>query len=135
MMDPGERISCSPDIFITKEHHITINGHLTHIIAQKYTNRLFIIVTQCNSFGTLLSVTKEEVDALQPDNADVRFSIEVLIGVEDPIYKVLARKAASVIFKDCNIPILFSVALKDQSKECFTEIVNGLAKVDVWSLF
>ena len=135
-MDATEKITASsPDSFVSKQHDITINGQPTHIRAQKYTNRLFVIVTQCNSFGTLLNITKEEADVMQPDNVDVKFSVDVLVGVEEPVYKVLARKAAALIFRDSNLPVLFSIALKDKSKGCFAEIVDGLEKVDVWSLF
>merc|ERR1712136_290506 len=96
MMDPGERIT-SKNTFVSKEHKADILGNPTHIIAQKYSNRLFVVITQCSSFGTLFNISKEEVDTLQPDNADVPFSIQVLIGVEDDMYKVCQESCSNDI--------------------------------------
>ena len=118
--------------FLSKQISVNIQGYETRFLAQKYSNRLFLVVTQCNSFGTLLNITKDQLNSIRPDNAEIPFSIEFLMGSEDDIYKILGKYLASIVFKDINIPILFSVALKDKSQSCFKGIIDGFKKVNVW---
>ena len=44
----------------------------------------------------------------------------------------MARKIASIVFKETSLPILLTIALKDRSQKTFMELNDALVKVNVW---
>ena len=125
--NPSDKVS-------SKKITLNIEGHDTEFLAQMYSNRLFLVATQCESFGSLMNITKDDSVTMYPDNADIPFTVQFLMGVEEDMYKVLAKKLASVILKDVNFPVLLSVALKDKSPKCFRGIIDGFSQVNIWDV-
>ena len=117
---------------LSKKYSIEINGISTQYFAQRYSNRIYLVISQCNSFGTLINVSKDEQDGLRAEVSDAAISTEFLLGVEENIYKVLAKKISSIIYKELELPILFSFALKEKSPETFQEILKHVDNVNVW---
>ena len=52
----------------------------------------------------------------------------------DNMYKVIAKKIGQTIFKEVNIPILLTLALKEKTPEMFKAITGSLDQIDVWSI-
>lgn len=109
-----------------------INNSRTDIVAKRFANRIAIFITQCQSFGTIINIVKDDNNDFRPDSLDIPFTVELLLGVEETIYKVMARKIASIVFKETNLPILLTIALKDRSQKTFKELHDALVKVNVW---
>lgn len=109
-----------------------INNCSTDIVAKRFANRIAIFITQCQSFGTIMNIVKDDNNDFRPDNLEVPFTVELLLGVEETIYKVMARKIASIVFKETSLPILLTIALKDRSQKTFLELNDALVKVNVW---
>lgn len=79
-----------------------------------------------------MNIVKADNNDFRPDNLEVPFTVELLLGVEETIYKVMARKIASIVFKETSLPILLTIALKDRSQKTFMELNDALVKVNVW---
>ena len=109
-----------------------INNYSTGIIAKRFPNRIAIFITQCQSFGTIMNIVKDDNNDFRPDSSEIPFTVELLLGVEETIYKVVARKIASIVFKETNLPVLLTIALKDRSQKTFRELLDALVKVNVW---
>lgn len=109
-----------------------INNSRTDIVAKRFANRIAIFITQCQSFGTIINIVKDDNNDFRPDSLEIPFTVELLLGVEETIYKVMARKIASIVFKETNLPILLTIALKDRSQKTFKELHDALVKVNVW---
>lgn len=109
-----------------------INGHQTDIVAQKFSNRIFIVISQCDSFGSLIDITRDNPDDMRPENAEIVCSVHFLMGIEDSVCKALARKLACIVFRDSDLPILLSIALKDKSLKSFKDIIEAVELVNVW---
>ena len=109
-----------------------INNCSTDIVVKKFANRIAIFITQCQSFGTIMNIVKDDNNDFRPDNSEIPFTVELLLGVEETIYKVMARNIASIVFKETNLPILLTIALKDKSQKTFRELNDALVKVNVW---
>ena len=109
-----------------------INNSRTDIVAKRFANRIAIFITQCQSFGTIINIVKGDNNDFRPDSLEIPFTVELLLGVEETIYKVMARKIASIVFKETNLPILLTIALKDRSQKTFKELHDALVKVNVW---
>eukprot|EP00795_Rhopilema_esculentum_P004237 gene4237-20428_t len=134
-----------------------VNGNSTDVVCYNFTNRIFILLTQFQRpgtmvievFGILVSFTPcpllaefmkpihiEKQDSCQDvySNQDIiDISTDVLLGVDDPIYQVYAKKIASVVFKETKKPILLAIALKDKSPPSIPLLSGLVLKNNVWS--
>lgn len=120
----------------TKTYVAEINKNNTEFLAQRYKNRIFLVITQCNSFGSIINITKDDdTDLVMNHESDIPLSFKFLLGVEDNVYKVLAKKIGELVFREVNVPITMTLALKDKSSETLRMIMDSLQEIDVWSFF
>nr|XP_047126560.1 proteasome assembly chaperone 3-like [Hydra vulgaris] len=117
---------------VTKEFLVNNGNQETQFLAQRFSNRIFITISECNGFGSLINITKDELDVFTLENSKMSISVDFLIGVEEDIYKIIARQIAAAVFLETNLPILLAIALKDRSSKCLKDILNNLDKINVW---
>jgi Uncharacterised conserved protein (DUF2372). len=119
----------------TKKFTIQLNDLTTELMAQKFKNRIVVNITQCQSFGSIINITKDDEGYFSTSNSEVALSLNFLLGLQTPVYKILATKIGVVIFKATNMPILLTLALKDRKPDAFKAIMENLKEIDVWSMF
>ena len=128
---PANRLQEVP----TKKFTLQLNNVKTELVAQKFKNRIIINITQCQSFGSIINITKDDEGYFSTSNTEVALSVNFLLGLQTPVYKILATKIGNVIFKETNVPVLLTLALKDRKPDVFKAIMDSLSEVDVWSIF
>ena len=115
-------------------YNFPISDIKTEMIAQKFKNRIVINITQCQSFGSILDIRKDEGQMMDA-HSDIAISVRFLLGEQHPIYKILANKIAETVFRETEFPILLTLALKDKTPDVFKKIINKMSEIDVWSMF
>ncbi|XP_065069348.1 uncharacterized protein LOC135694502 [Rhopilema esculentum] len=111
-----------------------VNGNSTDVVCYNFTNRIFILLTQFQRPGTMIHIEKQDSCQDVYSNQDIiDISTDVLLGVDDPIYQVYAKKIASVVFKETKKPILLAIALKDKSPPSIPLLSGLVLKNNVWS--
>ena len=124
---PGNQSNIPP----SKRYTLNLNETLTEMRAQRFSNRIVINITQCQSFGSIIDITKDDnIDCVNPD-AEIYLTFRFLLGMTDNMYKVIAKKIGQTIFKEVNIPILLTLALKEKTPEMFKAIMGSLDQIDV----
>ena len=115
-------------------HNFQINDIKTEMMAQKFKNRIVINITQCQSFGSILDIRKDEGQMMNV-SSDIGISVRFLLGEQHPIYKILANKIGETVFRETELPVLLTLALKDKTTDMFKTIMLKIAEIDVWSIF
>jgi proteasome assembly chaperone 3 len=96
-----------------------INGVHTDIVHTEFSNCLFIIVSQYEKLGTLLSVRQD----VALDNSGITtYNVQTLLGEDELETNVIARNLASVV--NSPKPILFALALQDKSPEMLRRLAD-----------
>ncbi|XP_066595058.1 proteasome assembly chaperone 3-like [Prorops nasuta] len=103
---------------------IVINDNSTDIVVQKYSNRIFLIITQYKKFGTLLSVNREA--AINQFNGTT-FRIKTLFGKESLEIHAAARFIADHF--ETEKPLLMSIGLKDYESKTLKAIVAAIKEM------
>ncbi|WAR24627.1 PSMG3-like protein [Mya arenaria] len=124
MSNGNQHIVSSPDSFPvrTKQCAVEINNHKTELLCSQFGDRTFLVVTQYNKVGTLVSVTNARVTDATGATASMP-NIDVLMGNDQPMTHVVARNLITQI--PLSKPILLSIALKDNSPKT----VKAIAKI------
>ena len=107
----------------------------TEFHAQKFKNRIVINITQCQSFGSIINVTKDENGPMTTPNSEISVNVQFLLGEQHQMYKIIAKKVGQMIFQETELPVLLTLALKSKTSEMFKLVTGSLEKVDVWSMF
>ena len=92
-----------------------ISGVHTDLLISRYSDKLFISLTQLGKLGTILLVEKETVKTGDARTEDGRlvFSSQVLLGQDSEELQLLARVLAEKLQLSC--PLILSVAVKQLS--------------------
>eukprot|EP01102_Stenamoeba_stenopodia_P016827 TRINITY_DN5922_c0_g1_i1.p1 TRINITY_DN5922_c0_g1~~TRINITY_DN5922_c0_g1_i1.p1 ORF type:complete len:149 (-),score=17.27 TRINITY_DN5922_c0_g1_i1:191-637(-) len=91
-----------------KQAATIIGGVHTEIVITPYDNLTFVIVTQLEKIGTVLSASMDD-----PTSDDPTFTITTLLGrSEDQFAQLLARQLVDNMAQSSPKPLLLSVALK-----------------------
>jgi proteasome assembly chaperone 3 len=116
--------SVAPSAFV-----LDVEGQCVDIVVTVYADRVFVVVTELPSFGTLIQATPE----VYPDGA-VEFKIKTLLGDrdEDDFVMLLARRIVESVFRDTGLPLLLSVALRKPSEQAIRAIVVRLEAERPW---
>ena len=102
--------------------------HVT-LICQIFSNRIFLVITECESFGTLINITKDSVNQPFSEPTSVKCATEVLFGVNEPLYKVLAQKVGMEVFRWSSLPVLLSISLKNRTPTLLNPLMDGVKKL------
>lgn len=106
---------------------IITHGHHTDIALKIYSNRILLIVTHFEKFGSLVTVTR---GAALPQFNDSVYSSKVLFGKDDVEIVAAARYIAEQINADK--PLLISISLKDYDVETLRAVVEAINKMKPW---
>eukprot|EP00128_Syssomonas_multiformis_P015220 Colp12_sorted_trinity150504_noHs@30006 len=115
----------------TKQFVKTINGVDTEFVLNAFQDRIFILVTQCNKMGTLLSAAK---DMNMEVGSEPTYTIRVLLGKRDDSFiEVFARQIVEAMTKaECNKPLLLSAGFTSISIESLREMYAHILENKVW---
>eukprot|EP00112_Aurelia_sp_Birch-Aquarium-sp1_P008803 Seg1980.4 transcript_id=Seg1980.4/GoldUCD/mRNA.D3Y31 product="Proteasome assembly chaperone 3" protein_id=Seg1980.4/GoldUCD/D3Y31 len=110
-----------------------INGVDTDVACYGFVNRIFIILTQFKRPGTMIHIEKQDsCEGIYSSQNSVEIATDVLLGIDDPIYQVYAKKIAMMLFKETKKPILLAIALKDKEASSMPALSELLLKNKVW---
>lgn len=101
-----------------------LSGVHTDLLITKYSDKLFISVTQLGKLGTILLVEKEAVKTGDSRTEDGRlvFSSQVLLGQDSEELHLLARVLAEKL--NLSSPLVLSVGVKHLSLPLVTDLVK-----------
>ena len=115
----------------SKSLEAVVCGVPTQFVLTAYSNRIFVIVTQTQSMGTLI-----HAEADNPiEAASGSFSTRVLLGRrDDEVLEVYARTIIELISRrnPGAGPLLLAISVKDHSPEMFRSIVREVEENRVW---
>eukprot|EP00941_MAST-03F_sp_MAST-3F-sp1_P003984 g3984.t1 len=122
---------CSLTGIVTRQASAVIDGVATDVILQVFIDRIFIIVTQLKTLGTLIHA---ELPPISNGALHRIPKCKVLLGRRDcPISMVCARQLSERIGASCSKPLLLAIALKKDRPETTTRgILNLLEANAVW---
>lgn len=95
-----------------------------------FKNRVFIVVSQINKVGTILSASADA-----KASGDKIYHITTLFGRrDDPLLSIYARQLIEKISIDCDVPLLLTISLTEAGRNpgVFQAIVNKILEVRVW---
>lgn len=115
-------------------YNFQINNIETEMRSQKFKNRILINITQCQSFGSILDIRKDE-EQIMNAHSEIGISVRFLLGEQHPVYKVIGNKIGDAVFRETELPVLLTLALKDKTPDTFKKIVDKISDIDVWSMF
>ncbi|XP_066914548.1 proteasome assembly chaperone 3-like [Clytia hemisphaerica] len=107
----------------------------TEFHAQKFKNRIVINITQCQSFGSVINITKDENGPMTTPNSEISVNVQFLLGEQHQMYKIISKKIGQIVFQETELPVLLTLALKSKTPEIFKLVTENIAKVDVWEMF
>ena len=101
-----------------------LSGVHTDLLITKYSDKLFVSVTQLGKLGTILLVEKEAVKTGDSRTEDGRlvFSSQVLLGQDSEELRLLARVLAEKL--NLSSPLVLSVGVKHLSLPLVTDLVK-----------
>lgn len=95
----------------------------TRLLISEYTNQVFLLLTQLNRMGTLVSAYVENPEDTRENYV---YAVEVRFGDrEDERAEALARALLERLSKTSFKPLLLSVALVSPLEEVFSEVVKA----------
>ncbi|KAE9036457.1 hypothetical protein PR003_g7206 [Phytophthora rubi] len=115
----------TPPALHTQKERKEIDGVPTDIAVSIFADRVFIVVTQLGTFGTLVEAhQKDSISGkLQPD-------IHVRLGRrDDPLLLVYARQFLEHFGVPVGLPILAAIGLKDRSSATFEVVMQGVKEL------
>ena len=101
-----------------------LSGVHTDLLITKYSDKLFISITQLGKLGTILLVEKEAVKTGDSRTEDGRlvFSSQVLLGQDSEELQLLARVLAEKLNLSC--PLLLTVGVRQLSLPLVSDLVK-----------
>jgi len=110
-----------PDTFLRAA---TISGVHTDLLISRYSDKLFISLTQLGKLGTIVLVEKEAVktgDARTEDGRQV-YSSQVLLGQDSEELQLFARVLGEKL--SLTVPLVLTVGVKQLSLPLVTDLVK-----------
>lgn len=117
-----EPVSSAPDTVI---HSALVHEVFTELVVTRYSDRLFLAVTQLGKLGTILEARREKVQegAVQGAGAGrTVYSVAVLLGQEREEVTLLARILAEKL--QLTQPLVLCVGVKDISAQTVRGLVD-----------
>ncbi|TDH67276.1 hypothetical protein CCR75_003110 [Bremia lactucae] len=109
----------------TKKEQKNINGIPTNVAVSVFADRVFIVVTQLGTLGTLVEAHQKNSlgGKLQPE-------IHVRLGRrDDPLLLVYARQFLEHFGVSLGLPILVAIGLKDRSSGTFAAVMESVKRL------
>ncbi|GLE00430.1 hypothetical protein PINS_up009187 [Pythium insidiosum] len=104
----------------TVQAHQSINGVDTEFVLTVFVDRIFIVVTQVGTFGTL-------IEARQKDSISGKFQAEIHVRLgrrDDPLLLVYGRQLLEHFGVPLGLPVVAALGLKDRSTATFEVVMK-----------
>ena len=123
--------SKAPGVPPTRSFVATLCGVPTQFVLTAYSNRIFVVVTQSQNFGTLIQASADN-----PLNmSGTSYSTRVLVGRrDDEVLEAYARTMVELITKRAPNagPLLLSISIEQHSSEMFHAVMQAVEEHRVW---
>lgn len=105
-------------------------GVNTEIIYTAYSDRHFIVISQVNKFGSLLSASCERVS----DETKIYHVHNILGRRDDALLNIYARNIIENIAKTSEKPLVLAICLREEgrSTSVFQGVMNALIEMHCW---
>jgi hypothetical protein len=117
--EPKEPESAGP---ATKLVGAVVSGVHTDLVVTRYTDNIFVCVTQLGKLGTIVQVERDQVRAGEEGGKKVVYSSTVLLGQDSEEIQFLARVLAER--SQLNKPMVLCVGIKGLSIKLALELVD-----------
>ncbi|XP_020625352.1 proteasome assembly chaperone 3-like [Orbicella faveolata] len=104
----------------TRQAAAIIDGIHTEVLCSAYHDRMFVIVSQFEKIGTLVSFKFCQIDS------------NVNIFILQEIWHVYAKQIGALVNEHCSKPVLLGIALKKHSPQILQQILTLLQSNSVW---
>ncbi|XP_061556928.1 proteasome assembly chaperone 3 [Phycodurus eques] len=123
-------MSTAESIISSRQTQKEINGIATQVVCTKFSNYIFIVITQYGKIGTLVSVTPE---SRCDDFSAPIFATKVLLGRDEPLTHVCGKNLGTFVSLEAgNRPVLLGLALKDSSVDAIKQMKELIKSCQVW---
>jgi proteasome assembly chaperone 3 len=109
---------------------VEIDGIRTEILCTAFLDRVFVLITQINKVGTVISAWADP-----KSDGGYLFHTEVLLGRrDDPLLTIYARQIIEKLRLCTEKPLLLGISLKEEgrSRENFQQIINKVLEIMPW---
>jgi hypothetical protein len=110
---------------------VIVGDSTLNVICSTYADRHFIVVTQIDKIGTLITGK-----AIVGIDGAVHYEVNILFGKrDDQLLQVYCRQIIEKIYKaGSSKPVLLAISLLEdgRSVECFQAVLNKLDEIATW---
>jgi len=107
---------------------VLIDGIKTNIAVSEYIDSFFIVLTQFDKLGAIVTVRKDSIEGIGEERS--AYNVETALGPEDGPGEIVARFLAEQL--GLSKPAVFSVALRDSSPRSLHAIAHVLRTLRKW---
>jgi hypothetical protein len=111
---------------------VSEKGVKTSVTVSSFEDRHFVVITQTDNFGTLLSAWAED----KLDGLSKTYNSTVLLGKrDDELLNVFAQQIVQKISHTSDKPLLLSIALSEEGREvgAFRQIMETIEELATWT--
>ncbi|XP_068690356.1 proteasome assembly chaperone 3-like [Montipora foliosa] len=116
----------------TRQAAILIDGIHTEVFCCCYQDRIFVIVSQLEKMGNLISVNKLSSSEDASSTGTQTFHTKTLMGSDEEIWHVYAKQIGALVSSSSSKPLLVGIALKKHSPQTLQQILKLLQSNQVW---
>ncbi|RMX41676.1 proteasome assembly chaperone 3-like [Pocillopora verrucosa] len=116
----------------TRQTAAIIEGTHTEVFCSAYQDRIFLIVSQFEKIGTLVSVNRMSPTESSSKREAQTFNTRILMGSDEEIWHVYAKQIGALITEHASKPVLLGIALKKHSPQILQQILKLLETNRVW---
>lgn len=123
----GEEEECVKHV----QTDVSVGESTITIICSTYADRHFVVITQMDKIGTLISGRP----VVGIDGA-VHYEVNTLFGKrDDQLLHVYCRQIIEQIHKSgSSMPVLLAISLREEGRgvECFQAVLNSIREISTW---
>ncbi|XP_074612418.1 proteasome assembly chaperone 3-like [Acropora palmata] len=116
----------------TRQAAFLMDGIHTEVFCSCYQDRIFVIVSQFEKMGNLISVNKLSTSEDSSLTGTPTLDTKTLMGSDEEIWHVYAKQIGALICENSNKPLLVGIALKKHSPQTLQQILRLLQLNRVW---
>ncbi|XP_046578068.1 proteasome assembly chaperone 3-like [Haliotis rubra] len=111
---------------VTKQVAKEVNNNHTDVLCSKFDDRLLLVVSQLQKFGTMVQISRSIVlDEMQQSSSV--YSTKVLLGSDEPLTHVLAKNLIAEV--TTTKPIILTMSLKDTTPKTVKALASLVKEV------
>ncbi len=126
----GSSSSCRAGFPVQAKSVVECDGITTEILSCSFDDRLFVLITQIDKVGSLLTAWSDS-----KSDGGYMYHINTILGKrDDPLLTIYARQIMEKISPHTRKPLLLGISLRDEgrSRDHFQIIINKVLEIIVW---